>query len=72
MNNGEIIALTFLISAMFGVIFHLYFKQRSHRHKSSLPLNWRKFEKSIILNDIKGINHYGDLVLWNEHLDACI
>jgi hypothetical protein len=58
------IFVIFLIS----IVAYYYIRKDRQRDKNNLAIDWKNFLKSESQNDIKGIEIYGDKLIWNKYL----
>lgn len=68
LNNGVLLVFPFIIGGLILVIFLVFIRNKKEKDKKNFPNDWKNFEKALVLKDIRGVGHYGDLVLWNESL----
>ena len=69
MNNGIILFLTFVITVLTTVFFYYFNSLRKKRHSQTIISDWNKFNKAIQNRHIKGINDFGQKLIFNEHFD---
>jgi len=70
MNNGYILLITFAVTILFAGIVYYLSRLQKQRHQETFKNDWNRFEKALQLNDLKGINHYGTLLVRNVHLKS--
>lgn len=70
MNNGYIILITFVVTILFAGIVYYLSRLQKQRHQETFKIDWNRYEKALQINDIKGINHYGTLLVKNVHLKS--
>lgn len=56
-----------IISLISIGIYYFIWKDKQN-DKNNLDKDWRRFLKSISLNDMKGIASNGDKLIWNKYL----
>jgi hypothetical protein len=49
-------------------VAYYYIRKDRQRDKNNLAIDWKNFLKSESQNDIKGIEIYGDKLIWNKYL----
>lgn len=69
-NNATILILTFVITTILVTIIYYFLLLKKKKDKWKLINDLRHLEKANLINDIKGINHYGTKVFWNANLDS--
>ncbi len=68
MDNITIILGTIIIATGISLVFHFLYKKKKTKEDSHYDSDLTKFYKAVDLKDIKGINHFGKLVIWNTNL----
>lgn len=66
MGSVAIIIVSLLI--VLGLVYYLIYR-RNKRHLKAKYTDWKKFETAVANNDVKKINHYGMLLVWNVYLE---
>lgn len=61
-----IYSLIFIVIISIGINYFLWKDKKLD--KKNLDSDWQKFLKAVSINDIKGIEVYGDKLIWNKYL----
>ena len=69
MDNGTLLALTFIITSTFTGTFFWFYHRKKKQDATVLSNDLKKFKKAHEINDIKGIINYGHKVFYNLNLD---
>jgi len=70
MNPGSILILTLVFFVLIAIFFQWYRWKEIKNDTAVLDVHYQKFLKADLINDINGIQEFGNLLIWNRHLET--